>query len=110
MTSSIASDHLSRAPIAVIGLGYVGLPLAVEFGKRRRVIGFDVKADRIEALRAGHDHTREVSPEELAQASHLAMTSDPAALPSIGNAIGRAYLPEVSLGQGMKLVRTIIDR
>ena len=52
--------------IAVIGLGYVGLPLAVEFGKSRPVIGFDINAGRIDALRAGHDATLEVSKDELA--------------------------------------------
>ncbi len=67
-------------PLAVIGLGYVGLPLAVEFGKHRTVIGFDIKPDRIAELRAGRDHTREVSPEELAEAWHLTLTSDPADL------------------------------
>jgi nucleotide sugar dehydrogenase len=66
--------------IAVIGLGYVGLPLAVEFGKHRPVIGFDIKPDRIAELRAGRDQTREVSPEELAEARHLALTADPADL------------------------------
>lgn len=62
--------------IAVIGLGYVGLPLAVEFGKHRPTVGFDIKADRIAELRAGHDHTREVDAEELAQARHLRFASD----------------------------------
>jgi UDP-N-acetyl-D-galactosamine dehydrogenase len=66
--------------IAVIGLGYVGLPLAVEFGKKRPVVGFDVKADRIEQLRAGQDSTLEVSPEELAEASQLNFTTAPADL------------------------------
>jgi UDP-N-acetyl-D-galactosamine dehydrogenase len=66
--------------IAVIGLGYVGLPLAVEFGKHRSVIGFDIKPDRIAELRAGRDQTREVSPEELAEARHLTLTADPADL------------------------------
>ncbi len=66
--------------IAIIGLGYVGLPLAVEFGKHRPVIGFDIKPDRIAALAAGHDHTREVEPAELAQARHLEFTCDPADL------------------------------
>jgi UDP-N-acetyl-D-galactosamine dehydrogenase len=66
--------------IAVIGLGYVGLPLAVEFGKHRPVIGFDIKPDRIAELRAGQDQTREVSPEELAEARHLSLTADPADL------------------------------
>jgi UDP-N-acetyl-D-glucosamine/UDP-N-acetyl-D-galactosamine dehydrogenase len=66
--------------IAVIGLGYVGLPLAVEFGKSRRVIGFDINAGRIDALRAGHDATLEVSKDELATADQLTFTSDPADL------------------------------
>jgi UDP-N-acetyl-D-glucosamine/UDP-N-acetyl-D-galactosamine dehydrogenase len=66
--------------IAVIGLGYVGLPLAVEFGKHRPVIGFDIKPDRIAELRAGRDQTREVSSEELAEARHLILTADPADL------------------------------
>ena len=66
--------------IAVIGLGYVGLPLAVEFGKSRRVIGFDINASRIDALRVGHDATLEVANDELATADQLAFTSDPADL------------------------------
>ena len=66
--------------IAVIGLGYVGLPLAVEFGKSRRVIGFDINAGRIDALRAGHDATLEVSKDELTTADQLTFTSDPADL------------------------------
>ncbi|WP_102110193.1 UDP binding domain-containing protein [Oceaniglobus roseus] len=68
------------APIAVIGHGYVGLPLAVEFGKHRPVIGFDVKLDRIAALRQGRDHTREVHSADLASATHLTFTADPADL------------------------------
>jgi UDP-N-acetyl-D-galactosamine dehydrogenase len=64
-------------PIAVIGLGYVGLPLAVEFAKRRPVIGFDVNTNRIEELRAGRDSTREVDAEELASAIHLEVTDRP---------------------------------
>lgn len=63
--------------IAVIGLGYVGLPLAVEFGKSRPVIGFDINAGRIDALRAGHDATQEVSKDELAEADQLTVTSNP---------------------------------
>ncbi|WP_420569034.1 Vi polysaccharide biosynthesis UDP-N-acetylglucosamine C-6 dehydrogenase TviB [Thalassovita sp.] len=66
--------------IAVIGLGYVGLPLAVEFGKQRPVVGFDIKTDRIAELRAGNDTTLEVSAEELAEASQLSVTTDPADL------------------------------
>jgi UDP-N-acetyl-D-galactosamine dehydrogenase len=69
--------NLKNRTIAVIGLGYVGLPLAVEFGKKRPVIGFDINTDRIAELQAGHDHTLEVSEEELKEASELSFTSDP---------------------------------
>lgn len=57
--------------IAVVGLGYVGLPLAVEFGKHRRVIGFDTDTRRIDELKQGADHTRETTSENLQQAFHL---------------------------------------
>ena len=63
--------------IGIIGLGYVGLPLAVEFGKKFHTTGFDTKHARIDELKAGHDRTREVGPEELAQAKHLTCTADP---------------------------------
>jgi UDP-N-acetyl-D-galactosamine dehydrogenase len=63
-------------PIAIIGLGYVGLPLAVEFGKHRPVIGFDINADRIAALQNGQDATREVTGDELQTSRHLALTSN----------------------------------
>ena len=57
--------------LAIIGLGYVGLPLAAEFGKHRSVVGFDINQQRIAALKAGHDETLEVSDEELALSIHL---------------------------------------
>lgn len=60
-----------EARLAVIGLGYVGLPLAVEFGKRYAVVGFDVNARRLDELRAGHDRTLETTAEELRQAAKL---------------------------------------
>ncbi|WP_458766442.1 Vi polysaccharide biosynthesis UDP-N-acetylglucosamine C-6 dehydrogenase TviB [Cupriavidus basilensis] len=63
--------HLNQANIAVIGLGYVGLPLAVEFGKQRNVLGFDIDTARIAELKSGHDSTLEVSPEDLKAARHL---------------------------------------
>lgn len=63
--------NLLDKTIAVIGLGYVGLPLAVEFGKVRPVIGFDINPQRIAELQSGKDHTLECSPKELAQASQL---------------------------------------
>jgi UDP-N-acetyl-D-galactosamine dehydrogenase len=73
--------HLARldsgdVSVAVIGLGYVGLPLAVAFGEKFDTVGFDVKPARIEELRAGRDHTLEVSREELARAGRLHFTGD----------------------------------
>ena len=62
--------------IAVIGLGYVGLPLAVEFGKKYLTIGFDVNRSRITALISGHDSTLEVDTAELESATHLSYTTD----------------------------------
>jgi UDP-N-acetyl-D-galactosamine dehydrogenase len=70
--------------IAVIGLGYVGLPLAVEFGKKRDVIGFDINPKRIAELREGRDHTLETTAEELRVASHLVFTSETADLRDCG--------------------------
>ena len=66
--------------IGVIGLGYVGLPLAAAFGRGTPVLGFDIDASRVAELRAGHDRTREVGPAELAAAKRLAFTSDTADL------------------------------
>jgi UDP-N-acetyl-D-galactosamine dehydrogenase len=63
--------------LAVIGLGYVGLPLAAEFAKTRPVLGFDINEQRIAALRGGRDVTRELSSEELAQAKFLQFSTKP---------------------------------
>ena len=68
--------YLENLKIGVIGLGYVGLPLAVEFGKKRKTIGFDINRQRVKELSDGQDHTLEVSPEELKLASHLTYTSE----------------------------------
>lgn len=68
--------------IAIIGLGYVGLPLAVEFGKKYPVVGFDINEKRIGELKASLDRTREMEPEELASAVHLTYTSDEGLLQS----------------------------
>lgn len=67
--------NLNQANIAIIGLGYVGLPLAVEFGKKRNVLGFDINAKRIAELQAGHDHTQETEPDELRAAQYLRFTT-----------------------------------
>jgi UDP-N-acetyl-D-galactosamine dehydrogenase len=68
--------NLDNKTIAVIGLGYVGLPLALAFGANRPVVGFDINADRIEALRRGEDKTLEATPEDFAAARQLSFSSD----------------------------------
>ena len=69
------SLSLEASRLAVIGLGYVGLPLAVEFGKHRPVVGFDINMKRIEALQAGHDSTLEIGGDELVSAVDLRFSS-----------------------------------
>ena len=68
--------NLSDIKLAIIGLGYVGLPLAVEFGKKRSVVGFDVNQKRIDQLEAGHDLTLETEPDELQAADHLSFSTN----------------------------------
>ena len=67
-------ESLTDVKIGIIGLGYVGLPLAVEFGKKFPVLGFDINQSRVDALSAGHDSTLEVSDEELADIKQLAFS------------------------------------
>ena len=89
--SGVKFPPLETCTVAVIGMGYVGLPLAVEFAKpracartgaqlRRRVIGFDINSSRLEDLRAGLDRTNETTPEELRAAELLEFSSDSADL------------------------------
>ncbi|NNM06134.1 MAG: Vi polysaccharide biosynthesis UDP-N-acetylglucosamine C-6 dehydrogenase TviB [Gemmatimonadetes bacterium] len=73
-------NDLSNLKLAVIGLGYVGLPLAVEFGKHRSVVGFDINEARVKELESGQDHTLEIEPEDLVEAKHLTFTTDLEAL------------------------------
>jgi UDP-N-acetyl-D-glucosamine/UDP-N-acetyl-D-galactosamine dehydrogenase len=94
---------MDQVKIGVVGLGYVGLPLAVAFGRRYPTFGFDLKAGRIAELEAGHDATLETSPEELAAARHLAFTSDPAGLAAcnvyivtVPTPINAAKIPDLS--------------
>ncbi|HEY9217545.1 MAG TPA: nucleotide sugar dehydrogenase [Phenylobacterium sp.] len=69
----------TREPVrlAVLGLGYVGLPLAVAFGRHHPTVGFDINADRIAELRRGVDRTLEVDPEELSASGQISFSSDP---------------------------------
>ncbi len=71
--SELSVDNIK---IGLVGLGYVGLPLAVEFGRQFDCVGFDVNERRVKELQAGHDSTLEVEPEELAQTGGLSFTSD----------------------------------
>ncbi|PTV51005.1 Vi polysaccharide biosynthesis UDP-N-acetylglucosamine C-6 dehydrogenase TviB [Acinetobacter pittii] len=68
--------QLADLRIAIIGLGYVGLPLAVEFGKKGPVIGFDINQKRIDELKSGQDHTLEVTSEELQKSKHLSFSAN----------------------------------
>jgi UDP-N-acetyl-D-galactosamine dehydrogenase len=67
--------NLRKCRVGIVGLGYVGLPLAVAFGKHFDTVGFDIKPERIRELKSGRDSTKETSAEELALASHLRFTS-----------------------------------
>jgi len=67
--------NLRNLKVAVVGLGYVGLPLAVEFGKRFTTVGFDIKPERVDELRKGRDSTLEVDAAELQEASKLSYTT-----------------------------------
>lgn len=69
--------------IGIIGLGYVGLPLAVEFGKILDVVGFDINEERIKELKSGHDRTLEVDKQELSSATKLSFSSDSKDLKSV---------------------------
>ena len=63
--------NLEKVKISVIGQGYVGLPLAIEFGKKYPTVGFDINANRIDELKTGIDHTNEATPEQISSAKQL---------------------------------------
>ena len=95
---------MNNAKIAVVGLGYVGLPLAVEFGKHRSVLGFDINQKRIDELRRNSDSTLEVSDEEIRAASELEFSTNLADLANCGifivtvpTPIDQANRPDLSL-------------
>ena len=68
--------NLDKVKIAVIGQGYVGLPLAIEFGKKYPTLGFDINKARIDELKKGVDHTNEATPEQLISAKQLTFSSN----------------------------------
>src|ERR1043165_6403400 len=71
---------LEQEKIAVIGLGYVGLPVAIAFGRKLPTVGCDIRQRRVDQLKQGHDDTLEVSDDQLTSAKQLEMTADPARL------------------------------
>ena len=89
--------------VAVVGLGYVGLPLAVEFGRRRATIGYDVSVERVGHLQAFRDPTGEVSSDDLQAARLLTVTADPALLAradvliiAVPTPVDDAHIPDFS--------------
>jgi UDP-N-acetyl-D-galactosamine dehydrogenase len=87
--------------VAVVGLGYVGLPLVVEFGKLGRTIGFDIAAEKVAKCNAGVDPSREIPDAEMAAATHATYTTDPAALAeadvvivAVPTPVDQAHIPD----------------
>lgn len=109
--------------VAVLGLGYVGLPLALEFGKRRRTIGFDISERKIESYRQNIDPTGEMSSDHMRAATHLTYTNDPAELAqadvivvAVPTPVDQAHIPDfspliaasVTAGRHMKRGATVV--
>lgn len=109
--------------VAVIGLGYVGLPLVVAFGKKVRTIGFDISVPKVESCKKGVDPSRELPDEELAAATHAVYTADPAMLAeadmiivAVPTPVDEAHIPDfrpligssTSVGRHMKKGATVV--
>ena len=109
--------------VAVIGLGYVGLPLVIEFGKHHRTIGFDISTLKVESCRNGIDPSRELSNEEMQESKFAEYTTDPELLKeadfiivAVPTPVDGAHIPDfrplvsssVSVGQFMKKGATVI--
>ena len=109
--------------LAVIGLGYVGLPLVVEFGKQMRTIGFDISRSKVESCQRGVDPSRELPDAEMAAATHAIYTADPALLAeadiivvAVPTPVDEAHIPDfrpligasTSVGRHMKKGATIV--
>lgn len=74
------SDSINQPTVSVVGLGYVGLPLVVQFGKQWRTIGFDVSSEKVDSCRSHRDPSREIPEAEMRAAVHAEYTTDPSAL------------------------------
>lgn len=97
-------ELLYMSTVGVVGLGYVGLPLAVEFGKKHETIGYDLSAEKIDQYRRHIDPTGEVSSDELRAARRLRVTNDPAELTkadfivvAVPTPVDQAHQPDFSL-------------
>ena len=109
---------LSEISIGVIGLGYVGLPLAVEFGKKYKTVGFDISSERIKQLEKNVDLTLEVDEEELAQADQLIFSFDEMSLSNcdvyivtVPTPIDSAHIPDLRfLISASRLLGKLIER
>jgi UDP-N-acetyl-D-galactosamine dehydrogenase len=109
---------LENLKIGVVGLGYVGLPLAVAFGLSRRVVGFDIDKQRVEELKTGIDVTREISSEQLRSAKLLEFSSEPSSLKdvntfiiSVPTPVDRNRIPDLSpIIDATKLVARYVNR
>ncbi|OIR07113.1 UDP-N-acetyl-D-glucosamine 6-dehydrogenase [mine drainage metagenome] len=123
MTSVLTGMEREMPTIAVIGLGYVGLPLAAAFGRKYRTIGFDLSHEKVAHYRNFSDPTREVSSEELRSSTQLNCTTDPAVLASadflivaVPTPVGEAHQPNFSplvgaseiVGRNLKPGATIV--
>ncbi|WP_062059861.1 nucleotide sugar dehydrogenase [Cellvibrio sp. OA-2007] len=108
----------SNPKLCVIGLGYVGLPLAVEFGKKITTLGFDINQARVDALRAGTDHTLELTTEELNAADQLSFTTDEADIKgadvyivTVPTPISNSYQPDLTpLEKASALLGRVINK
>jgi len=108
----------SNPKLCVIGLGYVGLPLAVEFGKKVTTLGFDINQVRVAALRAGTDHTLELTTEELNAAEQLSFTTDEADIKgadvyivTVPTPISNSYQPDLTpLEKASALLGRVINK
>lgn len=109
--------------VAVVGLGYVGLPLVVEFGKTVRTIGFDILQHKVKACQAGTDPSREISDADMSKATHAEYSSDPACLAqadmiiiAVPTPVDQAHIPDLRpligasevVGQYMKAGATVV--
>jgi len=99
--TSVRADSAAETIVAVVGLGYVGLPLATEFGKKYRTIGYDLSAAKVASYQKFIDPTGEVSSEDLKAAKHLTVTTDPTALAeadfivvAVPTPVDQAHIPD----------------